>query len=213
VGNIFGEMSMIDEKPRSATVTALEDTILREIHRDSFFTGLKNEHEIAIKILKVLFERLRKANMLISQLKITESQSDKAYCLSLSDQLPRISLEVTMEGLTRAAKKSLPEHPLQIKKFPFLIGRKTRDPLAYNDLQIPDKQPYRISRHHLELDHEDGRLFALDRGSHLGSILDGIQIGGSEGNPGPMFFKESSGTVVLGDEHSPYKYRFSITVS
>ncbi|MBC8391533.1 MAG: cyclic nucleotide-binding domain-containing protein [Deltaproteobacteria bacterium] len=212
-GNIFGEMSMIDEKPRSATVTAIEDTVLREIHRDSFFTGLKNEHEIALKILKVLFERLRKANVLISQLNVMESQSDTAHSLLLCDMSSRLPLEITMEGLTRPATKSLPEHPLLIRKFPFLVGRKTKDPLVYNDLKIPDKQPYRISRHHLELDHDDGRLFALDRGSHLGSIVDGRQLGGPEGNLGPLFFEESTGILVLGDERSPYQYRLSINTS
>ena len=36
-GDIFGEMSMVDDKPRNATITAREDTMVREIPRDSFF--------------------------------------------------------------------------------------------------------------------------------------------------------------------------------
>ncbi len=41
VGQTFGEMSMIDDKPRSATVKAVEDTLVREIHRDNFFDTLR----------------------------------------------------------------------------------------------------------------------------------------------------------------------------
>ena len=36
-GETFGEMSMIDEKPRSATVTAVTETVVSEIQRDDFF--------------------------------------------------------------------------------------------------------------------------------------------------------------------------------
>jgi CRP/FNR family transcriptional regulator, cyclic AMP receptor protein len=42
VGEIFGEMSMIDEKPRSATVTAVTETVVSELHRDDFFETPKN---------------------------------------------------------------------------------------------------------------------------------------------------------------------------
>jgi len=68
VGETFGEMSMIDDKPRSATVTAIEQTLVREIHRDAFFESLQTDPEIAVNILKVLFERLRESHVKILQL-------------------------------------------------------------------------------------------------------------------------------------------------
>ena len=53
-GEPFGEMGMIDEKPRSATVVAVEMTIVRELHRDDFFQNmLKHTLEVAISLLKV----------------------------------------------------------------------------------------------------------------------------------------------------------------
>ena len=67
-GEPFGEMSMIDDKPRSATVTAIEQTLVREIHRDAFLEGLQTDPEIAVKLLKVLFERLRESHVKILQL-------------------------------------------------------------------------------------------------------------------------------------------------
>ena len=38
-GEPFGEMGMIDEKPRSATVVAVEETgeLIPQLHRDDFF--------------------------------------------------------------------------------------------------------------------------------------------------------------------------------
>jgi CRP/FNR family transcriptional regulator, cyclic AMP receptor protein len=55
-GAIFGEMSMIDEKPRSATVT-----VVSELRRDDFFNSFQTDPKVALALLKVLFERLREA--------------------------------------------------------------------------------------------------------------------------------------------------------
>lgn len=124
-GSIFGEMSMIDDKPRSATITALEATVVQEIHRDSFFSALQNEQELAVKILRVLFERLRKSNALISQLQLELSKANHASDTPQGDVLYKSNVEVLLEGMNRQAENSLPENPYLINEFPFLIGRKT----------------------------------------------------------------------------------------
>ena len=67
-GEPFGEMGMIDEKPRSATVVAVEETVVRKLHRDDFFQNLQAHPEIAINLLKVIFERLREADATILHL-------------------------------------------------------------------------------------------------------------------------------------------------
>lgn len=209
-GSIFGEMSMIDDKPRSASVTAVEDTVVKEIHRDSFFSALQNEQELAIKILKVLFERLRKANAVIAQIKAAESKPTEAFDNAECHFATKTKAYILLEGLTSIAAKRLPENPFRISQFPFLIGRKSSDPLAHNDLVIEDQKPYRISRHHIELDKHEDRIFALDRGSHLGSIVDGKQLGGPKGKAGPLTFQGSEGILVLGDKQSPYRYKVVI---
>ena len=209
-GSIFGEMSMIDDMPRSATVISTDETIVHEVQRDNFFESLKTDQELALKLLKVLFERLRKANVTIARLRAEDPASKSTSSPPRYSVSPRPITVIWMKGLTPQAAKSLPENPYPIKKFPFLIGRKTKDPFAYNDLMIADKPPYRISRHHIELDSEEGRVVALDRGSHLGSFVDGRQLGGTEGGPGPLMFQPSGGTLILGEKQSPYKYKLSI---
>lgn len=212
-GSIFGEMSMIDDKPRSATVTALEETVVYEIHRDKFFDNLKSGKDFAFKILRVLFERLRKADATISKLKVEGSTPGKSLTTSFLDHTLRESeFEISLKGLTRKARQSLPEDPFLIKKFPFRIGRECEDPLVYNDLPIPDDPPHTSSRHHIEFDYYDGSLLFMDRGSHFGSTVNGKQVGGPGGDPGPLAFKELEGTLVLGDKDSPYQYKFKVTV-
>lgn len=71
-GAVFGEVALLDEEPRSATVTADEELVCYVLD-DARFRALTSEHpSIAIKLLanlsRELSRRLRKANAMISQL-------------------------------------------------------------------------------------------------------------------------------------------------
>jgi serine/threonine protein phosphatase PrpC/CRP-like cAMP-binding protein len=50
-GDHFGEMALIRAAPRSATVTAVEESELIAIRRPDFFEILRKEHELAVKLL------------------------------------------------------------------------------------------------------------------------------------------------------------------
>ncbi len=58
-GEFFGEMALIEKKPRSATVIALEETVLLEIKGSAFHKLLRENAEFEFKVLLVLSERLR----------------------------------------------------------------------------------------------------------------------------------------------------------
>jgi CRP/FNR family cyclic AMP-dependent transcriptional regulator len=58
----FGEMSLLDNKPRSATVTGLEDSECVLLTRDSFVKLMNKYPEIPIRMARVLADRLRVAN-------------------------------------------------------------------------------------------------------------------------------------------------------
>ena len=58
----FGEMSLLDNKPRSATVTGIEDSECLLLTRDSFVKLMNKYPEIPIRMARVLAERLRVAN-------------------------------------------------------------------------------------------------------------------------------------------------------
>jgi CRP-like cAMP-binding protein len=58
--DIFGEMSLIDSLPRSATVLALEDCTISVMTPEIFNSLSKHSPEALMPILKILASRLRK---------------------------------------------------------------------------------------------------------------------------------------------------------
>lgn len=63
-GDIFGEMSLIDEQPRSASVIAEEPTDVALLSPRDFRAAIAEHPDIAMRVLYVLSKRLREARQL-----------------------------------------------------------------------------------------------------------------------------------------------------
>ncbi len=65
-GELLGEMSLIDNRPRSASAKVAEESILLVMTKKAFNTMIEKYPEIALKVvmffLRIANERLRKAN-------------------------------------------------------------------------------------------------------------------------------------------------------
>jgi CRP-like cAMP-binding protein len=59
-GDFFGEMSLIDGEPRSATVTALTDVRLLLVHRTHFWRLLDDAPDLLRRMLMILSRRVRR---------------------------------------------------------------------------------------------------------------------------------------------------------
>jgi CRP-like cAMP-binding protein len=68
-GGIFGELSLFDGGPRSATVRARTDCTLLELHRDEFHAFLRARPDVAIDVLHVLGARQRASTAAIRGLR------------------------------------------------------------------------------------------------------------------------------------------------
>ncbi len=67
-GEFFGEMGLIDERPRSASVIAIEPCELLSVTRRDFKKCLVENTEVAMTVLRVLVRRLREADRKIGSL-------------------------------------------------------------------------------------------------------------------------------------------------
>lgn len=63
-GEIFGEMAVIEHRPRSATATALLDTEVYFVPRDEMFLLFNRSPKLAFSLLQLISHRLREFNQL-----------------------------------------------------------------------------------------------------------------------------------------------------
>lgn len=57
-GDIFGEMSLIENKPRSASAIAYEDTVLLAVNRENFARMVSTQPQIISRLTQLLAERI-----------------------------------------------------------------------------------------------------------------------------------------------------------
>lgn len=209
-GSVFGEMSMVDDLPRSASVMAVEDTVVSEFHRDDLFVAMSENPEVCGRFLKPIFARLREANRKLAALD-PDAMAQQAKLLANLKDPGAASDRWFIEGLTPEAASAIGSSPAPIPTFPFKIGRKSTDPFLYNHLEVEENKSSQISRHHVSIERNgDGVVGVVDRGSDKGAVVDGIRIGGKHG-AGPVWLKAREGLLVLGDDDSPYRYRLGVT--
>jgi CRP-like cAMP-binding protein len=64
-GDFFGEMSLFDNSPRSATVKALGDIKLLEINQKNFLKKISRDPSLAFRMLEKMSQRIRNSDEII----------------------------------------------------------------------------------------------------------------------------------------------------
>lgn len=97
-GDFFGEMSLIDDEPRSAHVIAMQDSHLLVLRRDDFQSQLEQHPKVALELLRVLVQRLRRADEKIGGLVLLDVNGRVAQLLlNLAEESggPKITRKLT----------------------------------------------------------------------------------------------------------------------
>lgn len=82
-GGFFGEMSLLDGKARSASVTALEDSHVLILRRGDFLKLMEDHPQIAIGLLKELAARIRRSDTQIKSLSLQDAMGRVASTLAM----------------------------------------------------------------------------------------------------------------------------------
>jgi len=95
-GDFFGEMALLDEQPRSADATALEDSTLYVLDRNDFFPFLIQNENAVRSILRALSMRLRRTDDLFAEISfLTVSARLAKRLLELAESLETPEKEST----------------------------------------------------------------------------------------------------------------------
>ena len=80
-GMTVGEMGLLDGKPRSATVSAMDDCLTLVIERRDFLPFLHENGDLALRLLGVLCDRLRQTNQALEEIALMDLPSRLARLL------------------------------------------------------------------------------------------------------------------------------------
>ncbi|MFK7692406.1 Crp/Fnr family transcriptional regulator [Paenibacillus sp. HJGM_3] len=137
-GDSFGELALLDGKPRSATAQAIEETTVISLALRSFQSLLKNHFDINLNILKQLSSRLRETNQQVHDLTYMDAKQRVVKNLvklandhgnRIGTSLVRIQINLNYDELSQLAGVSKPLvfqvlNELQTKRILTVSGNK-----------------------------------------------------------------------------------------
>src|SRR5436305_4829783 len=92
-GDFFGEMAIIDGKPRSASATVSEDARLAVLPRDDFLAFVRKNPDVALKMLAAITNRLRRTDDLLRHRVSRNANDEEASRLTLADRMADLIAE------------------------------------------------------------------------------------------------------------------------
>lgn len=197
-GEVVGEMSLVEDRPHGLTARAVTAVKVTALTREEFELVLTADPATFRVYLRTLFERLRSLS----------AQAGGAVVATPATAMP----SVTLYPLTPRTAETLPREGLAITKYPFRIGRAdpdNPDALDLNDLFLPDRAPYNVSRTHALLDLQEGMVVIQDRGSHLGLYVNQVHVGGHSAAQ-KAELKKGDNVVIFGGHSSPFRFRIHV---
>ncbi|HEC22258.1 MAG TPA: cyclic nucleotide-binding domain-containing protein, partial [Chloroflexi bacterium] len=122
-GGYFGEMALITDEPRSATVTTLVETEVLEITKEQFDQVFRTSPAMARNILKTMIQIVRETDQrAIEDLEKRNRELAKAYeelAAAQADRIARAALEAQLEVAAKAQRSLLPTTLPSVPGFQF----------------------------------------------------------------------------------------------
>jgi CRP-like cAMP-binding protein len=146
-GDLIGEMSVIDGRPRSATATALDAVEALGVSGPDFIDYLEHNPRVALVVMRMLGTRLREADAMRIELSAQDSMSRVAariveLCERFGDDVEagvQVDLPISQEelaGWTGCSRDSVVKALQSMRRLGWLeTGRRRITVLAIEDLR------------------------------------------------------------------------------
>lgn len=200
-GQIFGEMAVLRDKPRSTTTRSVGNARLVAIGKEDFLAAFKGSNPLALPLLRMLCERLLRAETKLIQNRL------------FSEAAP--VTEIARMRLLPASKEveaQIGSDGIEIAGLPFRLGGR---PLGSDStrsdggvfLRAPDSA--QLSPNQFVVEEQAGRLYLRDLGSHLGTLVNGRRVASfEERSVADLTFGEN--LIQAGGVDSPYVFHILI---
>lgn len=107
-GDIFGEMAILEQQPRSATAIAVDEVKVLNFNRQNFELLLQSNPQIALKLLKMFCKRINdaKRQLMILTLDTPEARIADVFCMLAekqgvsTDEAVEVEFKVTMQDIS-----------------------------------------------------------------------------------------------------------------
>ncbi|HEX4952362.1 MAG TPA: cyclic nucleotide-binding domain-containing protein [Thermoanaerobaculia bacterium] len=159
-GDFFGEMSILEDLPRTASARVLADCKLLQINSTTFSQMLRDNPEIAVRMMRKLSRRLREADRQLQDAfsRFGAPPAEAQPEIPAPDRIPEAAAE---EPVTERLI-----HDKSKMEFPFSRGSETtigrKDPVTgiYPDIDLTPVDGQRsISRRHAKIYRRGGKYF------------------------------------------------------
>lgn len=207
-GDFFGEMAILEDQPRFASVRAVSAGRLLRVDRAAFAGMLRENFEIAVRIMRKLVARLRRTEELlqVAQEQLAQSKrTDAATPAAPISALPRETMKADVpKSSPTPSKRVAPIDPASLgkpmklvhaesgsefalsgNKSEMLIGRP--DPVTglLPEINLGPLDTHRsLSRRHAKVINEGGILFLREEvGTTNGTFIDGDRLPTGQARP------------------------------
>lgn len=212
-GEFVGEMAVVEGRPRSATVRAVNAVEGKKIGKDDFFRLIAEDKNLAHSLIVRLSERLRLVDQMLAD--AAQPDADKAApsdAASASVNQPARAVRMTLLAGADRLDRYVPEEGLVLESLPFVVGRRPapNEELPKGvDLSVQDSKPFRLSRKHFAVEPSGDWYAVRDLGSHLGTQVNGETVG--ENFPRDTKALEvGDNTIIAGGVDSHFIFRLRV---
>lgn len=152
---------------------------------------------------------------------ISEELAARGWALVETDTVEEPAAAATratlvLQGVSGPALAALRGRSHVLARFPFAIERcgdiGGQAVVLDTRLAVPDREPFHVSRRHCVIIRQGTGFAVVDTTSRLGTIVNGVRIGG---NTGRLRAPLAIGTneVALGGRHTPYVFHLAVEAS